>query len=183
MAEPRETTEETGAPGGHAGVLPQMKVDTFPGQIFWLVVTFGLLFLVLKRKTLPMIEGAIGQRRGRIEGDLGAAEKFRKDAQSALAAYEAALAQARARAHQLADENRKGVVGEIDRLRAAADAEAQKAFGAAETRIAAERGKALAGVRTAAAEAAAQIVERLIGVGVSTEDAAKAVPPIEAKGG
>ena len=183
MAEPRETTEGTGAPGGQAGVLPQMKVDTFPGQIFWLVVTFGLLFLVLWRKTLPMIEGAIGNRRRRIEGDLATAETFRKDAQGALAAYEAALAQARDRAHRLADDNRKVVVGEIDRLKAQTDAEAQKAFGIAETRIAAERGKALAGVKAAAAEAAAEIVARLIGVSVGPEEAAKAVPPIEAKGG
>jgi F-type H+-transporting ATPase subunit b len=182
MAASRETTEGTAVPEGHAG-LPQMNVGTFPSQIFWLVVTFGLLFLVLWRKTLPMIEGAIGQRRGRIEGDLGTAENFRKEAQGALTAYEAALAQARARAHQLADENRKITVAEIERLKAAADAEAQNAFGIAEKRISAERGKALVGVRTAAAEAAAQIVERLIGVAVSTEDAAKAVPAIEAKGG
>ncbi len=182
MAASRETTEGTAVPEGHAG-LPQMNVATFPSQIFWLVVTFGLLFLVLWRKTLPMIEGAIGQRRGRIEGDLGTAENFRKEAQGALAAYEAALAQARARAHQLADENRKITVAEIERLKAAADAEAQNAFGIAEKRISAERGKALVGVRNAAAEAAAQIVERLIGVAVSAEDAAKAVPAIEPKGG
>ncbi len=182
MAASRETTEGTAVPEGHAG-LPQMNVATFPSQIFWLVVTFGLLFLVLWRKTLPMIEGAIGQRRGRIEGDLGTAENFRKEAQGALTAYEAALAQARARAHQLADENRKITVAEIERLKAAADAEAQNAFGIAEKRISAERGKALVGVRNAAAEAAAQIVERLIGVAVSAEDAAKAVPAIETKGG
>jgi F-type H+-transporting ATPase subunit b len=181
MATALKTTEGTAVPEGHAG-LPQMNAGTFPSQIFWLVVTFGLLFLVLWRKTLPMIEGAIGQRRGRIEGDLATAETFRKDAQGALAAYEAALTQARARAHQLADENRKIIVGEIERLKAAGDAEAQKAFSIAEARIAAEHGKALAGVRTAAAEAAGEIVERLIGVRVSAEDAAKAVPPIEAKG-
>ena len=105
----RETTEGTGAPEGHTG-LPQMDVGTFPSQIFWLVVTFGLLFLVLSRKTLPMIEAIIGNRRIRIEGDLGTAEAFRKEAQNALAAYEAALAQARAKAHRLADENRKVIV-------------------------------------------------------------------------
>src|SRR5258707_3360464 len=111
MAEPaRETTEGTAAPAEHAG-LPQMNAGTFPSQIFWLVVTFGLLFLVLWRKTLPMIEGAIGQRRGRIEGDLGTAESFRKEAQAALAAYEAALAQARARAPQPSDEKRRSIVG------------------------------------------------------------------------
>jgi F-type H+-transporting ATPase subunit b len=182
MADQRETTESTGAPAEHAG-LPQMNVGTFPSQIFWLVVTFGLLFVVLWRKTLPMIESGIGQRRGRIEGDLGTAEKFRKEAQSALAAYEEALALARARARQLADENKKIVVGEIDRLKAAGDAQAHEAFGIAEKRVAAERGRALVGIRTAAAEAAAQIVERLIGVSVRAEDAAQAVPPIEAKGG
>src|SRR5258706_16099216 len=116
MAASPETTGGTAVPQGHAG-LPQMNVGTFPSQIFWLVVTFGLLFLVLWRKTLPMIEGAIGQRRGRIEGDLGTAEGFRKEAQAAFAAYEAALAQARARAHQLADENRKITVAEIDPLK------------------------------------------------------------------
>ena len=181
MAAP-ETTEGTGAPEVHAG-LPQMDVGTFPSQIFWLVVTFGLLFLVLSRKTLPMIEATIGNRRIRIAGDLGAAEAFRKEAQNALAAYEAALAQARGRAHQLADENRKIIVAEIDRLKAAADAEAQNAMAIAERRIGAERGKALTGVKAAAAEAAAAIVERLIGVNVSAEEAANAVPAIEAKGG
>ena len=177
-----ETTEGTRAPEGHAG-LPQMDVGTFPSQIFWLVVTFGLLFLVLSRKTLPMIEAIMGNRRIRIEGDLGTAEAFRKEAQNALAAYEAALAQARGRAHQLADENRKIIVAEIDRLKAAADAEAQSAMAKADARIAGERSKALTGVRAAAAEAAGAIVERLIGVNVSVEEAANAVPAVEAKGG
>jgi F-type H+-transporting ATPase subunit b len=182
MAAADGTIEGTAEPAEHAG-LPQMNVGTFPSQIFWLVLTFGLLFLVLTRKTRPMIEGIIGQRRGRIEGDLGSAETFRKEAQGALAAYEAALAQARARAHQLAGENKKITVAEIERLKAVADSEAQNAYGIAEKRIAAERGKALVGVRTAAAEAAAEIVERLIGVPVSAEDAAKAVPATEPKGG
>jgi F-type H+-transporting ATPase subunit b len=107
------TTEGTEAPGGNTG-LPQFNTETFPSQIFWLVVTFGLLFLFLWKKTLPMIAGAISERRNRVEGDLGAAEDSRKGAADALQAYETALAQARARAHALADENRKRIVAEID---------------------------------------------------------------------
>lgn len=173
--------EGTAEPAEQAG-LPQMDVGTFPSQIFWLAVTFGLLFLMLWRMTLPMIESTIGARRGRIEGDLGAAEDLRKNAQIALSDYESALAQARTRAHQLADENRKRVVDEIDTMKAAADMDVQRATAAAEARIAAERTKALAGVRSAAAEAAAVIVERLIGTPVSGDEAAKAVPAIDAKG-
>jgi len=181
MAAAEETIEGTAEPAEEAG-LPQMNAETFPSQIFWLVVTFGLLFLVLWRKTLPMIAGAIGERRNRIEGDLGTAESMRKDAAGALAAYEAALAQARSRAHRHADENRKRVVQEIDRMKAAADAEAQTAMSAAENRIAAERTKAGAGVTAAAAEAASAIVERLIGTPVSVDEAAQAVTAVEAKG-
>jgi F-type H+-transporting ATPase subunit b len=181
MATAEETTTGTQVPEGHAG-LPQMDAETFPSQIFWLVVTFGLLFIVLSRNTLPMIAGAIGARRGQIEGDLGTAETRRKDAAGALQAYEAALASAKASAHQLADENKKRVVSEIDTMKNAADAESQAAMAAAEKRIAAQRTEAVAGVRTAAAAAAADIVERLIGTPVSADEAANAVAAVAVKG-
>ena len=168
-------------PEGHTG-LPQMSTGSYPSQIFWLGVTFGLLFLVLWRVTLPMIASAMSARRGQIEGDLSTAEDRRKDAAGALASYEAALSQARGRAHQLADENRKRVVADIEKMKGAAEAETQAAMGEAEKRIAAERAKAVTGVKAAAAEAAADIVQRLIGSSVSIEDAAAAVASIEAKG-
>ncbi|HXJ01584.1 MAG TPA: hypothetical protein VNH44_10195 [Micropepsaceae bacterium] len=181
MAAADGTIEGTVAPEGHTG-LPQMSTGSYPSQIFWLVVTFGLLFLVLWRVTLPMIAGAIGARRNQIEGDLSSADDQRKDAAKALASYEAALAQARGRAHQLADENRKRVVTDIERMKSAAEAQAQAAMGEAEKRIAAERARAVTGVKSAAAEAAADIVQRLIGSPVSIEDATAAVASVEAKG-
>jgi F-type H+-transporting ATPase subunit b len=181
MAAAESTIEGTGAPEGHAG-LPQMDVGTFSGQVFWLVLTFGLLFLVLWRVTLPMIAGAIGNRRNQIEGDLETAEDLRKDAGAALAAYEAALTQARGRAHQLADENKKRIVAEIEQLKSVAASEAQGTMAEAERRIVAERAKAVTGVAAAAAEAAADIVQRLIGGTVSIEDARNAVASLEAKG-
>ena len=181
MAAAEGTVEGTAEPAEHAG-LPQMDVGTFPGQVFWLAITFGLLFLVLWRTTLPMIAGVIGARRNRIEGDLGTAESLRKDAADALAGYESALATARSRAIKLADENKKRVVAEIDQLKAAGAATAQASTAYAERRIIAERAKAVTGVKNAAADAAADIVERLIGTPVSREDAANAVASVETKG-
>src|SRR3954463_1908804 len=154
MAAAEGTVAGTVAPAEHAG-LPQMDVATFPGQLFWLAITFGLLFLVLWRTTLPMISGAIGARRNRIEGDLGAAESSRKDATNALANYESALAAARSRALQLADETKKRTVAEVDQLKGQADSTAQASMADAEKRIAGERAKAVTGVRAAAADAAA----------------------------
>ena len=163
----------------HRG-LPQLQSDTFPSQIFWLVVTFGLLFLILWRITLPMIEGIIGERRNRIEGDLGAAEKFRQQASESLAAYESELAGARARAHQILDANRKSISTELDSVKSRADEEAQAAMKQAEARIAADRARALGSLRPAASEAAAAIVERLIGAQVSAEVAARIIGELQA---
>ncbi|HYM17345.1 MAG TPA: hypothetical protein VEU06_02175 [Micropepsaceae bacterium] len=152
-----------------------MDVGTFPSQIFWLAVTFTVLFVVLWKVTLPKISGAISDRRNRIEGDLATADKAQKTASEALKSYEAHLAQARARALALADENRKKITGEIDEIKAAADREAHAATSAAEARIAAERAKAGTSVVQSAAEAAVEIVSRLIGVEVSAQEAASAV--------
>ena len=155
--------------------LPQLDVETYPSQLFWLVITFGLLFILLSRVTLPRIAGALAARKNRIEGDLGAAEQSKKDASDALAQYEAALAQARNKALAMADENRKRIVGEIESLKGAADAKAQEAMSKAEARIAAERTRAEGNIRSAAAEAASSIVERLLGVPVSSDEAIAAV--------
>src|ERR1700752_307383 len=97
------TEEAVGAnePSG----LPQLDVETYPGQLFLLVITFGLLFVLLSRVALPRIAGSMAARKNRIEGYLGAAEQSKKDASAALAQYEAALAQARNKALAMADEN------------------------------------------------------------------------------
>jgi F-type H+-transporting ATPase subunit b len=150
-------TEETVGAHEPSG-LPQLDMETYPGQLFWLVITFGLLFILLSRVTLPRI-----------------AEQSKKDASDALAQYEAALAQARSKALAMADENRKRIVGEIEALKKEADAKAQDAMGKAEARIATERTRAEGNIRSAAAEAAASIVERLLGVQVSGDEAIAAV--------
>jgi F-type H+-transporting ATPase subunit b len=175
-----EGTEAAGHPAEEGG-LPQLNTEHFAGQIFWLAITFGLLFILLSRVTLPKIASGLVARKSRIEGDLLAAETSKKNASDALTQYEAALAQARGKALAMADENRKRIVAEIDGLRHAADAKAQEAMGKAEARIAAQRTSAEGNIRDAAAEAAASIVERLLGAPVSSAEAAAAVDGGKAK--
>ena len=168
-----EGTESTGQP--EEGGLPQLNPEHYTSQIFWLAITFGLLFILLSRVVLPKIASGLQARKSRIEGDLNAAERSKRDASDALSDYESALAHARGKALAMADENRKRVVAEIEHLKSAADAKAQEAMSRAEARIAAERQRAEGNIRTAAAEAAASIVERLLGAPVSGDEALAAV--------
>lgn len=172
MAEPLQTSTEVPK---QEGGFPPFKTETFPSQIFWLVISFAFLFVVLWRVAGPRINGVITSRRGAINSDIAAAEKARGEAESASAAYQTALAGARARAQGLAEENRQTLNAEIAKAKAAAEAEAAKAMAAADARIAATRIEAKAHVVKAAEEAAIAIVARLTGETVSSAEAAQAV--------
>ena len=169
--------EGTLAPGeAHAeGGLPQMNVDTYASQIFWLVVTFTFLMVVLSRFAMPNIRGGLERRQNQIQGDLDAAQNFGKQAAASLEAYETALGSARGRALALADENRKKVVAEIEAQKDEAEAKAQTAMAKAEQKINEARQSAAAHVRKSAAVAAADVVERLIGERVSDSEVDKAI--------
>lgn len=169
----KASTEVPAKPEG-AG-FPPFKTETFPSQIFWLVITFAFLFAVLWRVAGPRIQGVITTRRGQIAGDLAEAQKHRVDAEGASAAYQAALASARTRAQALAEENRKRISGEIDRAKQDADAAAQADIAKAEARIAASRGQARIEIAKAAQDAAIAIVARLTGETVAPDEAANAV--------
>lgn len=174
MAEPAATTATTEIPHKEGG-FPPFDTTTFPSQLFWLVITFGFLFVVLWRLSGPRINAAITNRRGAINGAVADAGKARAEAEAAQLGYENSLAAARARANALAEETRQSLNGEIAKAKAEADAEAAKAMADADARINATRDTAKAAVGTAARDAAAAIVERLTGDKVSPEDAAKAV--------
>lgn len=177
MAAEETTIEGTEVPGHHEaeGGFPPFKIETFPSQIFWLVITFGFLFVVLWRVAGPRIKDVITTRRNKINDDLAEAQRHRGDAEAASAAYQTALAGARARAQSMADANRKAINDEIDRAKAEADKSAQADIARAEERIAASRTEARTHVANAARDAAVQIVQQLTGESVSNDDAAAAV--------
>lgn len=84
--------------------MPQLNPLDWAPQLIWLVITFGVLYLLMKWVALPKIGSVIEMRQGRIAGDLEAADKLRRETQEAIAAYEQALAEAKARAHGIAQE-------------------------------------------------------------------------------
>src|SRR3974390_249223 len=103
MAEPTAHTE---VPAAHSK-FPPFETEHFPSQLFWLAVTFVLLYALMAKIALPRI-GAIFAERSRVIGDdLKAAEELKQRSDAAHAAYEKSLADARARAHGIANATRE----------------------------------------------------------------------------
>lgn len=160
------TTEANGdahAADDHSGVFPPFDPASFGGQLLWLAITFVFLYVVMSRMALPRIGSILESRRVRIEGDLKEAERLRQETERAAAAYEQALADARANAHKIAEETRASIKADIDGKRADVEADLGKRVAAAEANIAAGKTAALANVDSIAAETAAALVERLSG--------------------
>ena len=144
--------------------MPQLNPLDWAPQLIWLVITFGVLYLLMKRVALPKIGSVIEMRQGRIAGDLGEADKLRRETQEAIAAYEQALAEAKARAHAIAQEARNKLNDEVAAERAELEQDLAAKSAEAEARILAAKTSALKDVNAVASQTAAEIVRRLIGV-------------------
>jgi F-type H+-transporting ATPase subunit b len=167
------TTTGTEAPSG-AG-FPPFKTDSFPGQIFWLVVTMAFLFVVLWRFAGPRIKGTLEERRGAIQKELETAQESRRKAEAATVAYETPLFEARERARALSEQSRAQAADEVKKAEAEADANAERATADAEARLARIRAEAKTHIVSAAKDAAVEIVSRLTGERISDAEAEAAV--------
>ena len=136
-----------GAPPG----MPQLHPDYFANQIFWLIITLLVIYFVLSRVALPRIAAILAERQGTITNDIAAAEDLKAKAEAAEAAYEKALADARAEAQRIAGETKAAIQADLDVAIEKADAEiAAKA---------AESEKAIADIRAGAQEAVKEVAK------------------------
>lgn len=172
-----EMHTETGvAHGEHgSGVFPPFDQSTYPSQLLWLVITFGLFFLVIQKVIVPRIGGILEHRHDRIAQDLDEASRMKAEADAAVETYEKELAEARSKAGSIAEAAREAAKVKANADRATIEAELSEKIAAAEARISDIKAKAFAEVGVIAEETASAIVDHLIGAKASAEDVKSAV--------
>jgi F-type H+-transporting ATPase subunit b len=162
-----ETHSGTGYEEAASSAFPPFDFSTFPSQIFWLVLTFGVMYVVLSRVILPKMENTLARRADQIAGDLDQAAKLTEEVAAVSAASERRMAEARARARDLAAKARSEADVEIARATDQADIEIGNRLSAATARLSQARTEALANVGSIALETAPAIVQRLTGAKVT----------------
>lgn len=81
-----------------ASGLPQFNPETWPSQVFWLAISFVLLYVVFSRFILPSLGATIQMRSDKIEGDIRTADVLSHQAETIKADYESRLKAAAAEA-------------------------------------------------------------------------------------
>ncbi|WP_425046658.1 F0F1 ATP synthase subunit B' [Primorskyibacter sp. S87] len=148
---------------GSAIGMPQLCGEWMGNQIFWLVVTLVVIYLILSRVALPRIGAVLAERQGTITNDIAAAEDLKAKAVEAEEAYNRALAEARAEAQRIAAEARAEIQADVDVAIAKADEEIAEKASESEKAIADIRAGALESIKTVASDTAAELVNALGG--------------------
>ena len=156
--------------------MPQLEqIHTYLSQIFWLVITFGFLYLVLWKTALPRVSSIFLERQSRIDEDIRRAEEFRKEATDAVAAYEKLVADARSGAQDLIRAANEKLAAETTAQQNALTEKIKNDISEAETRIEKARADAIKNIQVVSIEVAQAATSRLIGTDVPKEDAEAAV--------
>ncbi|MEX0694417.1 MAG: F0F1 ATP synthase subunit B' [Rhodospirillales bacterium] len=155
--------------------MPQLDVTTFAPQLIWLTITFAAMFFIMWKIAVPKISDALETRQMRLEDNLQKAENLKREAETTLAAYEKALADARAQAHgdiqKIQQQLQEAAAKEEAEMGAKLDAKISES----ERAIAAEVNKAMESVRGVAVDVAADVIEKLTGTAPGPDRVEKAV--------
>lgn len=157
--------------------MPQIAqlAETYGSQIFWLLITFGLVYLIVGRAMAPRVVETVEKRDQQVAADLAQAEAARAAADQAEEQWRVQENAARDQAkRKLAEARSAGAKASEQRL-AAAGAELDARVGEAEQRIAAAQASAMGEIEAVAAEAARDIVARVAGTPVDEAEARRAV--------
>ena len=155
--------------------MPQLDPHSYASQLFWLAVFFFLVLAFLHFVGLPRVKAILDERRLRIDGDIGKAEQLRIQAEEALRAYEATLADAHGAARKLLAETHEGNATILAERTRAATAEFDKRVTEAVGRVDAARAAALQGIREVAIGLAADIATKIAGRTPATESVVRAI--------
>lgn len=158
--------------------LPQFDPSSFPSQIFWLTAAFVILYLFFSKKTLPDISSVLENRRQHIQSDLDTAESLRKQAEEIHQAYEKVMEQAQIAASDYYLDAERTIKEKTQREMNAFYERAVEQVGETEKRIEAAKAEAMEDMSTIAAQIAAEVAQKIIGVSTDISQAKTVVQSI-----
>jgi F-type H+-transporting ATPase subunit b len=165
-----------------SGGLPQLKVETYTSQLFWLVVFFIAVYTFMRFVGIPRVVAIMEERRAQVGGDIGAAEKLRLQADEARIAYEATMAEAHAGARRMLVETHERNVAALAERTSEASVGFERQVDQAIRGIEAAQTNALRSIRDVAVGLAADITAKLAGHAPAADRVAHAVDEAAGRG-
>ena len=166
-----------------SGGMPQLNPEFWISQIFWLTLTFGILYLVLSKLILPKISANLDTRKSQILENIEAAEKQREDSEMKLKEYEEIISKSKLEAKTIFNQAREKALKDINAKKEVLEGQIDEEISKAEEEIKTLRNGAPDKINKIAIETSSELIQKLIGAEVNNSSISTIVDDLSRRSG
>ena len=166
-----------------SGGMPQLDPEFWISQIFWLTLTFGILYIVLSKLILPKISANLELRKSQIQENIEAAEKQRESSESKLKEYDEIIQKSKLEAKNIFKDAREKVLKDINSKKEILDKQIDEEITNAEKEIETLKKGAAEKINKIAIDTSSDLVKKLIGAEVNNSSISAIVDDLSKRNG
>ncbi len=169
--------------GAESGGMPQLNPEFWISQIFWLTLTFGILYITLSKLILPKISSNLELRKSQIQENIEAADKQRKNSESKLKEFEDIVIKTKIEASNIFKDARESALKNINSKKEILDKQIDEEIKKVEKEIEILKKNAPEKINKIAIETSSEIIKTLIGADVNNSNISAIVDDLSKKNG
>ena len=151
------------AQSGESGGMPQLNPEFWVSQVFWLVLTFGLLYIILSKLILPKISNNLESRKSQILENIETAEKQREESEKKVKEFEKIILESKLEAKNYFNQARQKILDDINNKRNVLDKEIDDEISSVEKEIVNLKTASSEKIKNIAIETSSELIKQLIG--------------------
>ena len=171
----------TNVNGAETGGMPQLNPEFWVSQIFWLILTFGSLFIILSKFILPKISYNLEMRKSQILENIETAEKQKIESENKIKEYEALINNSKNEARNYFSESRKKIILNIDKKREKIEKDINQEIQKAEEEIIELKRGSPEKINKIATETSVNLIKQLIGEEINNSSISAIVEDLSRK--
>ena len=150
-----------------SGGMPQLNPEFWISQIFWLTLTFGILYLLLSKFILPKISANLEIRKSQILENVEAAEKYREESEQKIENYNKIIQNSKIESKNYFNQAREKILKDVGQKKEKLDNALSEEIKKVEIEIQNLRSKAPDKINKIAIETSNDLIQHLIGTEVN----------------
>ena len=166
-----------------SGGMPQLDPEFWISQIFWLTLTFGILYVVLSKLILPKISANLELRKSQIQENIEAAEKQREDSEAKLREYDEVVLKSKLEAKNIFKDAREKALKDINSKKEILDEQINEEIKKAEQEIEFLRKSAPEKINRIAIDTSSDLIKKLIGTEINSSSISAIVDDLSKRNG
>ena len=166
-----------------SGGMPQLNPEFWISQIFWLTLTFSILYIILSKLILPKISSNLELRKSQIQDNIEAADKRRESSEAKLKEYDNIILKSKSDAKNILGDAKENALKEINAKRETIEKQIDEEIEKAEQEINVLKKSAPEKINRIAKEMASEILKKLIGSEINNSSISAIVDDLSKKNG